>query len=424
MTRLLTLVILVYACNLALAQPVEAVLFNFGGYPGDGLNPTGGLTSDAVGNLYGVTTGGGAFCQNQGGCGTVYELSPSAGGNWMETILYSFCVTENPPFCPDGSIPSAGLLMDRSGNLYGTTQFSGSAGHGVVFRLSPPPGKLGSWTETVLWNFASNKKNNGWAPGFGKLNMDASGDIYGTTQAGGGKNEGIVFELSPEGDGTYTFSIVHSFSGPDGAVPEYGVAIDGSGNLYGTTQEGGPKNPNCTGGAGGCGIVYKLTQSSGKWTGAILFKFTGGTNGSNPVSPISLDQAGNLYGTFSSGGLAGGCAAVGCGGVFKLVARAGGGDTEYMFEFNGQNGGTPMGGVLVRPSGNVLYGTTTNGAGNVFSLRGKTETVLYNFCSLTNCADGRMPAAGTLIERSGILYGVTVTGGLYNNSGVAYSLAK
>jgi uncharacterized repeat protein (TIGR03803 family) len=285
-----------------------------------------------------------------------------------------------------------------------------------VFRLSH---NQGSWNETTLWNFAANDKNNGWFPGWGKLNIDQAGNIYGTTVAGGGKNDGIVFELSPAGDGTYNFSILHSFSGPDGAIPQYGVAFDNAGNLYGTTQDGGPNNPNCTIGVGGCGIVYKLIKSGGKWTGSILYKFTGGANGSNPVSPISIDQEGNLYGTFSTGGE--GCTGVGCGGVFKLAPKTGGGGNAYTFLFNGQDGGSPNGGVITKGQ---VFGTTPNGAGNVFSLTGRSLTVLYQFCSLPNCTDGRQPSTGTLLERQGTLYGVTLTGGLYNNSGVVYSISQ
>ena len=418
MRRLLALLVLAYGCNSVMAQSSYVVLYNFGQFSGDGVGPGGGLVSDALGNLYGITIGGGAYCQSIGGCGTAYKLSPSAGGSWTETILYNFCTTGNPATCPDGSVPDAGLVMDKSGNLYGTTGSGGGSESGVVFRLSPPQGGAGSWTETVLWNFALNEKNNGYRPGFGKLNVDTVGNLYGTTQSGGAKNKGIVFELSPVGDGTYAFSILHSFSGPDGADPQYGVAIDNAGNLYGTTEEGGKSNTNCS---GQCGLVYELSLSSGKWKETVLYEFDG-VKGGNPVSPISIDSTGSLYGTLISGGN-GTCTFGGCGGVFKLVPKTGGGGNAYIFLFNGQNGGSPMGGVLVQPLGNMLYGTTTNGAGNVFSMRGKTETVLYKFCSQPNCADGRMPATGTLIEHVGVAYGATLSGGL-NNGGVVYGLTK
>jgi uncharacterized repeat protein (TIGR03803 family) len=418
MKTLFVSVVLLCFCGLVFAQSSETVLYSFGANPDDGTFPMGGLLFDPAGNLYGITNGGGQYCENIGGCGTVYELSPAVGSGWTETILYSFCNTGNPFTCPDGSGPLAGLIMDVSGNLYGTTYFGGTSGYGTVFRLSPPSGGIGNWTETVLWNFAPNEKNNGSAPGFGKLNMDGAGNIYGTTSQGGLKNRGIVFELSPAGDGSYNASILHSFSGPDGALPQYGVAINKTGNLYGTTQLGG--NPACTGGAGGCGLVYELTASNGKWAESVLYKFNGIT-GLYPISPISIDDGGNLYGTFEAGGKAG-CFLGTCGGVFKLAPKAGGGGTKYTFLFSGQDGGAPTSGVLI--GNNNLFGTTANGGpGVVFTLKGQNETVLYNFCSLPNCADGYGPLFGTLADRSGLLYGVTSEGGA-NGLGVVYSLTK
>jgi uncharacterized repeat protein (TIGR03803 family) len=125
------LLILAHLCSLSAAQ-TETVLYNFGAYSGDGVAPTGGLIADASGNLYGTTIGGGAYCQSIGGCGTVYQLSPSAGGVWTETILYNFCTTGDQNTCPDGALPNAGLTSDGSGNLYGTTTSGGTAQKGGV----------------------------------------------------------------------------------------------------------------------------------------------------------------------------------------------------------------------------------------------------------------------------------------------------
>ena len=411
--------VLACLCGAAFAQSTYTVLYNFGAYSSDGLSPSGGLLTDAAGNFYGITIGGGAFCQSIYGCGTVYELS-SSGGAWTDTVLYSFCSTGNPDTCPDGSYPIAGLLADKAGNFYGTTTGGGSSNQGVVFRLSPPQQSGGAWTQTVLWTFGSGK-NNGTFPSYGKLNMDNAGNIYGTTSGGGNKNLGIVYELSPAGNSTYTFSVLHSFSGPDGGGPEYGVAIDGSGNLYGTTEVGGPSNPACTFGAGGCGVVYELSQTGGKWKETVLYRFKGGSSGWAPVSPIYFDQAGNLYGTFSNGGQLGNCPPAYCGGVFKLVREAGGGKA-YTFSFDGQNGGTPLGGVLP-VSDSLSFGTSTAQRGNIFQILGKTETVLYTFCSQPGCTDGWSPGYGTVMRRGNGLYGVAMKGGV-NNSGVLYSLTQ
>lgn len=415
--------ILACCCASAFGQATETVLYSFGAYDGDGLFPSGGLTVDAAGNLYGVTNGGGANCEDEGGCGTVYELSSAIDGRWSETILYNFCTTGNPLTCTDGAVPLGGLIMDASGNLYGTAASGGISESGVVFQLAPPSGGSGNWTETVLWSFKSNDQNNGWGPGPGKLNMDSVGNIYGTTHGGGKKNLGVVYELSPVGDGSYSFSILHSFSGRDGESPQYGVARDNAGNLYGTTPFGGKTSPNCTSGDGSCGVVYELTQSNGVWSESVLYKFNGVT-GKYPQTPISIGKDGSLYGTFSGGGQ-GDCAFETCGGVFKLTRGAEGGK-KYTFYFNDGSGfGAPTTGLLLGTNG-AIYGTVNDGekgAGGVFVLRGKTETTLYKFCSQPGCMDGRIPSLGTLIGRSGVLYGNTLEGGAYN-TGVVYSLTK
>jgi uncharacterized repeat protein (TIGR03803 family) len=406
------------ACTWASAQSTETVLYSFGAYLNDGVAPSGGLLFDALGNIYGTTELGGSFCQSSGGCGTVYELSPSGNG-WTETILYNFCVTSNQFTCPDGAQPYAGLISDSSGNLYGTT-FYGGVGNGTVFELSPPQAPGGTWSETVLWTFKGGSAD-GVGPYAGKLYMDVSGNIYGTTIGGGPDDMGVVFQLSPASGGSYTFSILHSFSGPDGAYPEYGIAIDKSGTLFGTTKNGGTEN--CGGGTVGCGLVYKLTPTTGgKWTETVLYRFNG-TTGAYPISPIAVDQTGNLYGTFLLGG-DNGCD-VTCGGVFKLVAGSGGGGKEYHFFFDGlAGGGNPETGVLLDKKSGAMFGTTSDGGpGNVFMLKGQTETVLYTFCSLPNCADGRDPNYGDLVGRAGKLYGVAVNGGQYA-SGVVYRISK
>jgi len=154
-------------CAAAAAQSTETVLYSFGAYPNDGAFPDGGLLVDQSGNIYGVTNGGGAYCENDGGCGTVYELSPALGGGWTETVLHNFCSTGNSFTCPDGAIPYAGLVEDEAGNLYGTTSLGGTGKYGIVYRLSAPAEPGGSWTQTTLWNF-SGGAHNGFEPGLGK----------------------------------------------------------------------------------------------------------------------------------------------------------------------------------------------------------------------------------------------------------------
>jgi uncharacterized repeat protein (TIGR03803 family) len=388
------------------SQATETVLWNFG-HDGDGASPSGRLIFDASGNIFGTTEVGGTNCLSNGGCGTVFELSPSASG-WTETVLYDFC---SATFCSDGSIPFAGLVFDKQGNLYGTTWEGGSRGVGTVFELSPPL-QGGQWTETVLWSFGSTKTDGAY-PRLGALNWDTAGNLYGTTELGGANGlngQGTVYELSPNSIGGWTETIIHSFDGQNGDGPDYGVAIDSAGNLYGTTVEGG---------SAGLGLVYMLSpSSSGKWKETVVYTFKG-QNGANPVSPISIDASGNLYGTFSSGGR-GSCLYGTCGGVFKLTPKMGGGVSESSFLFDGQDGGNAYSGVLLDDQTGNLFGTT-QGGNDVYAIRGTKETVLYTFCSLPDCADGVYP--GPLTYHDGKLYGVAGAGGIYENSGVVYSLA-
>ena len=399
-------------CITIVAQSSETVLYSFGGYTNDGSGPSGGVLFDSSGNIFGVTSAGGNLCQASGGCGIVFELIPSASG-WTESILYNFCTTGNQFTCLDGAVPIAGLIRDALGNLYGTTAYGGTGAYGTVFRLSPPLNGGTAWTQTTLWNFDRTHRTNGGPPGYGRLYMDVAGNLYGTTGFGGTNNVGTVFELSPTGDDTYTFSILHSFSGGnDGAHPIYGVSFDKSGNLYGTTAYGGPAN---------AGVIYEMTQANGVWTETVLAHL-GGKTGANPYSSVAIGRSGRLYGTFQVGGK-GNCTLGACGGIFELVPQAGSSYRAYSFFFDGQDGGNPPAGILVDDESGSAYGTTANGAGNVFKMQGRTENVLYQFCSLSNCVDGRYPSYGAIVEFQGQLYGETGSGGGYNG-GVIYSIAK
>lgn len=416
MTRLITCLLLALMfCAAAFAQSTEAVLYRFAGPP-DGSYPSGGLLFDSVGDIYGTTVGGGSHCPSNGGCGTVYELSPASDG-YTETILYDFCSTDDPYTCPDGAEPWGGVISDHAGNLYGTTSLGGHK-YGTVFELSPRTAPGGPWTETVLWEFGL-EKGDGLGPDEGKLNFDAAGNLYGTTTAGGAHGHGTVFELSPIVGGGWSETVLLSFSGADGSAPLYGVAIDAAGNLYGTTSLGGVANDYFE---DGCGTVFELTHlGPSGWAERLLYKPTG-ANGAHPSSNISIDLDGNLYGTLEYGGDVGCYANAGCGGIFRLAPGGGGGIARSSFLFNGQgdNGGNPWSGVLIDE--NALFGTTDWG-NNVYEVKDKIETVLYQFCSQPNCADGSGPLAGTIVSRGKLLYGVTAQGGELNN-GVVYSLTK
>jgi uncharacterized repeat protein (TIGR03803 family) len=251
--------------------------------------------------------------------------------------------------------------------------------------------------------------------------MDASGNIYGTA-GGGAHNLGVVYELSPQTEDTYSFSILHSFSGSDGISPLNGVTFDKAGNLYGSAAGGGRGKSICQ---EGCGLVFELSPTGGTWGETVLLEFDG-IIGAYPQSPISIDELGNLYGTFTEGG-GGTCYPTdSCGGAFKIAA---GSNRKRIFSFaDGTNAGNPESGIATG-SGNVLYGTEgIEVGGQVYMFQGAQESILYNFCSLANCADGAWPAPGSIVIHNGSLYGATIQGGAFSlgafGGGVVYRITK
>jgi uncharacterized repeat protein (TIGR03803 family) len=252
----------------------ETVLYQFGTY--DGSNPDyGDLVFDQAGNLYGTTRNGGAYLQ-----GAVYKLTPS-GGTWSEQVLYSFAGS------PDGSAPFSGPIFDQAGNLYGATNAGGAKGWGTAYQLKPsgPP-----WTENILHNFQGG--SDGIAPTGGVV-FDPAGDLYGATQTGGAGGGGTVFELTPQSSGSWSLNPLYGFLGAGFAGQYRTVAMDNSGNLYGTTSGGGARP---------WGSVFKLTRSNGGWTYSSLHDFTGGADGGTPYGSLVFDTSGNLYGTTYTGG--------------------------------------------------------------------------------------------------------------------------
>jgi uncharacterized repeat protein (TIGR03803 family) len=216
----------------------ETVLHSFILNGTDGAYPYAGLIFDAAGNLYGTTYWGGTWVSCGYGCGTVYELTPAAGGDWTETVLHSFGIENIRD--PNGYHPGAGLIFDAAGNLYGTTQRGdgtgcGGAGCGTVFELTPTAG--GGWTEKVLHGFGNGTDG---AEPYAGLIFDVAGDLYGTTTGGGDYGHGTVFELAPTAGGDWTETVLYSFgNGTDGANPDAGLIFDKNGSLYGTTTGGG-----------------------------------------------------------------------------------------------------------------------------------------------------------------------------------------
>jgi uncharacterized repeat protein (TIGR03803 family) len=305
----------------------ETVVHNFAGGT-DGANPEGGLLRDAQGFFFGTTTAGGAS-----GAGTVFAIS-AAG---KEVVLYSFAGGA------DGSNPQAGLAMDSSGNLYGTNSAGGANNNGTVFKLTHPT-KGSKWVETILYSFGNG--SDGAVP-LAALKFDKSGNLYGTTSAGGSYGYGTIFQLTPSGS-SWTETILHNFQdADDGAVPYGGLIADKSGNFYGSATEGG---------TGGGGTIYKLTPESGDWTFTVLYSNPGwGISGS--YRNLTLDASGNLYGTTHCDG------ADSAGTVYKLSEESGSWTYTSLYVFTGGTDGQYSYSNPVI-EGDRVFGTTRFGGAN------------------------------------------------------------
>jgi uncharacterized repeat protein (TIGR03803 family) len=278
---------------------------------GDGLQPFAGMIFDSKGDLFGTTHGGGNFACT-GGCGVVYELSPDGKGDWTETVLYSFSGK-------DGEGPSAPLVFNPSGDLFGEAEYGGAHGGGTVFRLSLTGNR---WSEEVLHSFSLDT-GDGYEPADG-LVFDPSGTLYGTTPFGGMKGAqgwGTAFKLTPSKRGKWEERILHRFDRAKfgGGYVSSGPVINQNGALYGAADWGG-KYKCPLGGGLGCGVVFKLApQSSGKWEETVLHSFGNGDDGVYP-GRISLSSSGHLFGVAYEGGYAGyPCGTDGCGVVFEVT---------------------------------------------------------------------------------------------------------
>jgi uncharacterized repeat protein (TIGR03803 family) len=297
------------------------------------------VTFDASGNLYGTTYSGGASS-----AGTVFQLAPNSGGTWTESVLYSFTGGS------DGANPLAGVIFDATRTLYGTASGGGAQGMGVVYKLTP--NSDGTWTQSVLHTFTGG--NDGGYANVGNLTFDPAGNLYGVTYFGGASGVGAVYKLTPNSDGTWTESVLHSFTGgKDGAYPEGTLIFDSAGRLYGDAGNGSVGYAN----------VFKLTLGAkGKWTERVLYVFQGNQDGAYPEGGIAFDTAGNLYGTTNMGeDLNGACC---FGQVFKLVPRRYQWAKYTLHRFQGppRGGGNSLAPVVVDAAGN-LYGTAYDGFG-------------------------------------------------------------
>jgi len=349
----------------------------------------------------------------------------------------------------NGSTPEGGLVVDAAGNFYGSTYLGGSSKLGVAYKLSPAPG--GEVTEIVLHSFTGSGTNGDGADPVGDLVFDSAGNLYGVTQFGGAFDMGTVFELSPPSvqGGEWTEAVLYSFQGTpsDGSQPVAGLVLDGVGNLYGTTSQGGVDNAACSGN-GGCGTVFELSPPAapgGAWTETVIYFFQGSSDGNEPLGGVVFDPAGNLYGTTSFGGEVNGLM-TNSGVVFELSPQSGAGWTETLiYTFSGTpDGGNPHAGLALAPNGS-LFGTTVGGgqSGQGSAYRLKPPSVqggpwAYNILHNFTDREGNPRAAVTVVNSQ--LYGTTFGGGgggfvfeisstneykqLYQFNGEAYSVAR
>ena len=319
------------------------------------FSPNSSVILDAIGNLYGTTSEGGT-----NDAGVVFELVRPANGSdkWKEIVLHRFTGGK------DGGTPHGTLVFGADGDLYGTAGFGGTAGAGLVFRLSPR--KHGQWKETILFDFG-NDATGGYP--YSRPIFDATGNLYGTTLNGGNAGNGVVFELSPPagGKGQWTETVLHSFDDAnDGVEPRMGVIMDSAGNLYGTTESGGNI---------GYGAIFEVSppakQGQG-WTESVIYNFGFSPDGGSPgLSGLVMDGSGDLFGTTETGGT------IHHGVVFELAPP-------------GQQGGA------------------------------WTESVLHTFA---DAPDGAQPEAGLTFGTGGLLYGTTFYGGTTSESGTVFKVA-
>jgi len=313
-------------------------------------------------------------------CGTVFELTPLPNGSWVESVIYSFC---SQPNCADGASPNGQLTFDAAGNLYGSTSRGPN-----VFELTPLP--EGGWIYSVIYSFT----DGGTAPGPGLI-FDHAGNLYGSA-SGGLYRGGMVFELTPS-EGDWTRTVLYNFcSQPncsDGKAP-LPLAFDPKGNIYGMTEFGGAKN---------LGTVFEMWLQNGVWTEQVIRSCgSSGMRGIYPTGGLIVDLHGDLFGATESGG------SYEDGVAFEL-ASTGSGFSEYSYSFDGADGISPDGGLVqVKSSffgvaGGAAYELVRQGTG-------AREIVLYAF---PNCTNGCGPL-GPLVASGNHLYGVAGEGGTYN----------
>jgi uncharacterized repeat protein (TIGR03803 family) len=375
----------------------------------DGKNPQSPLIMDAAGNVYGVTLYGGLA-----NSGTLFELIPNATKTaYTYKRLHSFC---SRPNCTDGSYPYTSLIIDSQGNLYGTTASGGTTGVGVVFEMvvgaTPVFNTLHTFCATATcgdgWNPMSGLTYQGASSG---TPYDGTSPLYGTVFGGTAHGYGAVYQLAFDaGTAKWKFKIAHDFCAvagcPDGSSPQSDLTMDAVGNIYGATGAGGST---------GHGTIFKLSQAGGVWKETVLRNIcfrTNCTDGSAPITPMIIDADGKLIGTMYSGGAHAGGAIFKLDPATKAYSLL----YHFCAQANCIDGGQPDGNIVLDASGNLYGTTHYHGksaytnAGVIWRLNGTSYQVLHSFCTDSTCSDGRDSFSGVISDADGQLFVATSEG--------------
>jgi uncharacterized repeat protein (TIGR03803 family) len=395
----------------------------------DGDGSISGLVRDTSGNLYGSTRSGGVQGQ-----GTLVELSREPGtAKWTERVIHDFCAATGGYPCPDGFNPSGPLIIDASGNLYGTTLQGGNDNDaGIAFELMPNADHS-KWTLKVLHTFCSKKSAqtdcaDGYSPNSGLAYQgqtsaapyDGTSPLYGTAENAGHNLKGLAFEFAPiVATSNWKEKVIYNFCSlpncADGNNPRGKLAIDAKGDLFGVAID--DENPDP-------GVAYELLPKKGRRQESVLHKFCQQQDCTDGVSPnpLAIDGQGTLYGTTLGGG------EHDWGTIFKIVPAGANSSYQVLYNFCSQancaDGGAPVAGVTLDSQGN-LYGPTGWSEeplpGTIFRYsQDGTLTTLHTFCS-GKCKDGEYPESELLLGPHNAIYGTTVSGGKQGN-GTAFQL--
>ena len=401
-------------------------------YCSDGQAPMGDLAVDSRGNLFGTTADGGG----PQGHGVVFELNRDRKGQkWVYKRLYAFCRHGNP--CTDGVDPVGHLVVATNGDLYGAARFGG-AGGGTIFRLSRATGR---WALTTLYAFCGDggSCSDGTGPESGLTYVGAASGapydgistLYGTANGGSG---GVAYQIAPGSKG-WRETVIYSFCSltncTDGQGPDSPLLADASGNLFGTTLLGGRENTG--------GTVFELEpKRKYKWDEVVLHSFCQPypcTTGTLPAGGLAMDGNGDLLGTTESGGTGtGGYESEGV--LFRLTPNRKQSQYSVLYNFCSQpncaDGASPGNGVVLGHNGGIFGVTQAGGnldpasnqtSGVAFRQTGSQYQVIYSFCSeQPNCTDGFFPSSNLSEDKNGNLFGMTEQGGTFNG-GAVYELS-